>query len=116
MRFIYFELHWESSYVCDPTASWQRGSTKKKIIRNVNILQIKPYTNSGGFWSYRHIHSRKDHNNNDTSSFVIDQYWIDLEKYQNSNYIDDNYSYVCEVISELKSLDRNETIDKLISK
>ena len=50
-------------------------------IRNENILLIKPKTNSYGIWAFRNINVSRSRN------MTLDQYWIDLEKF--NNYIDE---------------------------
>jgi hypothetical protein len=70
MKYIYFEI---SQIV-------GAGATEKEV-QNINILLLKPHTNSDGIWSFRHITERYDKNGTKSSYRVTDQVWIDLEKF-----------------------------------
>lgn len=84
MKYIYFELH-------------------NGIIKNANILQIKPHTLPNGTFNYHHI-SKIDK--------TIDQYWIDLEKFDLDTI--DELHFIKKAISELKSSIRNQTINNFL--
>ena len=47
-------------------------------IRNENVLLLEPKTNSNGIWSFRNISKQKINN------IIIDQYWINLERFNDS--------------------------------
>ena len=55
-------------------------------IKNENILMLKPNTNSDGFWGFRNWNNRygppgKDGKAPIKDMLIIDQNWIDLDKY-----------------------------------
>jgi hypothetical protein len=75
--YIYFEI----SYITG------KNKTEPKI-ENENMLLTKPKTNSSGYWSFRHVTERMKRKTvamgqkNESSDFlIVDQYWIDLEKF-----------------------------------
>lgn len=72
IEYIYFEIH--SITGTTPT---------NPTIKNVNALLMKPHTNSLGFWSHRHLTERKMKAG--TSHQLVSQYWIDLDKYTNTD-------------------------------
>lgn len=69
-------------------------------IRNENILLIKPKTNSHGIWSFRSISESRSRNR------TLDQYWIDLEKFNssiemiNNDHLRINVYKVMEIIND----------------
>ncbi len=69
-------------------------------IRNENILLIKPKTNSYGIWSFRSISESRSRNR------TLDQYWIDLEKFNssiemiNNDHLRINVYKVMEIIND----------------
>lgn len=70
IKYIYYEIY---SIV---------DSDGNKIVeekfQNINILKLKPITNSSGFWGFTNVTERKSKN-----EFVwLHQNWINLEKYK----------------------------------
>jgi hypothetical protein len=74
IKYIYFELYSENN--------------SKPIIKNENVLLIKPDTNSNGYWGYRNMTERKRGigENIHTEYVIVDQNWIDLTKYEFNGY------------------------------
>ncbi len=65
IKYIYFEVYWQEGEI--PSAP---------VIRNENILLLKPHTNSNGEWGFRNVTKGKYY------TTFVDQSWIDLEKYK----------------------------------
>ena len=73
MKYIYFELH---------RYKYMDGSKKEECsIKNANVLLNKPHTNSGGVWGCTYMNVYKNSKGLPWYNHIIDQYWIDLEKY-----------------------------------
>lgn len=88
IKYIYFEVnHLTGVEETEPT------------IKNANVLLIKPHTNSSGVWGYTNMTER--HGFSEKSFSVVDQYWIDLEKYDGSV---SNIKHVDTVLNDLKKL------------
>lgn len=68
VKYIYFEIY-----------EVQGSNPEPKRMQNENILELKPHTNSRGVWGFRHVTER--HGFDLPTHVVVDQYWIDLEKY-----------------------------------
>lgn len=69
-KYIYFEVKrvsMDGTYIDEPR------------LMNVNILHIKPHTNSDGIWGYRNVDIRNIRAGRRVS--YTDQYWVDLTKY-----------------------------------
>jgi hypothetical protein len=74
MKYIYFEIKYISGY----------NSTEQRI-ENENILLNKPHTNSGGVWGFTSITER--HGFEGPSFSVVQQNWIDLEKFDREHTV-----------------------------
>lgn len=92
IKYIYFEKHSAN------------GSTTMK---NENVLLIKPRTNSDGWWGFRHVTKRHDN-----TFLVVDQAWVDLEKYELDKYparaSDDNDVRKCLIMFEKRIKSDNQ--------
>ena len=71
IKYLYFEIE----YLIGDNA------TKPSII-NENVLLIKPETNSSGVWGFTNMSERAG----GKSFVVIEQYWIDLDKFKDENH------------------------------
>lgn len=65
IKYIYFEVYWQEG-----------EQPSEPIIRNENILLLKPHTNSSGEWGFRNVTKGRYY------YATVDQFWIDLEKYK----------------------------------
>jgi len=80
-------------------------------IQNENILLIKPKTNSSGIWVVNHLHKFHD-NDNISGHFLVDQYWIDLDKYKPSKMEIDS-RLVKMAMGNLRPYIRNKLISEI---
>lgn len=73
IRYIYFEVI-------------QIGGAKlsEQKIDNENALLFKPHTNSSGIWSHRYTIEQRRFSG--STILLIDQYWIDLEKFKKEKH------------------------------
>ena len=107
MKYIYFEHHWYK---------YTDGSEKDtRSIENYNVLLNKPNTNSGGVWGRNFITEHKNRKGLPWYNHIVDQYWIDLEKF----YSDKGglFEYGKLVRSSLKLIiveSRDEKLEELI--
>ena len=67
-KYIYFEICWTTG-----------DRTTSPYIENWNILLIKPQTNSDGIWGCRHM--TQIYPTSRPLTKVVDQVWIDFNKY-----------------------------------
>ena len=93
IKYIYFEVNRITGY--NPT---------EKRIENINVLLIKPHTNGDGYWGYTNLTER--HGFTEKSHMMVEQYWIDLDKY---NYSKSNFmkNEINVVIGKLQELLKN---------
>ena len=93
IKYIYFEVNRITGY----------NSTEKRI-ENINVLLIKPHTNGDGYWGYTNLTER--HGFPEKSHMMVEQYWIDLDKY---NYSKSNFmkNEIDVVIGKLQELLKN---------
>lgn len=68
IKYIYFEIKHLKGI----------DSTEPKI-ENENALLIRPNTNSSGIWMFTNITERKGFS--EPSFSIVNQYWIDLDKF-----------------------------------
>ena len=93
MKYIYFEITYISP-----------GADLRKI-ENENVLLIQPYTNSDGYWGHSNVTKMRGYRegiHEDATFKVVNQHWIDLEKYNNSK-TDFLRKEVKQVIEKLKN-------------
>lgn len=102
IKYIYFERYRITGY----------GQTDFEI-RNINILLIKPDTggeDSSGINECMNITERFGFP--EKSYFVVDQFWVDLDKYKyNDNELNKNIKYVLNKLENVK--DTRLSIDEL---
>jgi hypothetical protein len=78
VKYIYFELN--------------HYTGEEETIENMNILLMKPETNSEGIWGITHITETfrtktRDHFGVEKKTFrVVNQHWVDLEKYRTKSF------------------------------
>lgn len=93
IKYIYFEKYRITGY----------GQTDF-VIRNINILLIKPDTgseDSSGVNECMNITERFGFP--EKSYFVVDQFWVDLDKYKNNdNDLNKNIKYVLNKLENVK--------------
>lgn len=83
LKYIYFEVNNITGF----------GATTPRI-ENANILLVKPKTNSNGVWSHTNVTKRKARDNGqEASQSWVNQYWVDLEKYDLTRYIGENDAF-----------------------
>ena len=109
MKYIYFEHHWYK---------YTDGSGKEThSIENYNVLLNKPHTNSGGLWGHNFITEHKSGRGLPWYNHIVDQYWIDLEKYDlNETSKDKDTQLVKDALDKLnyKSIIRDSKLEKLL--
>ena len=109
MKYIYFEIHMVSNgsrWVGEPE------------IKNENILVLEPHTNSDGNWGFRHWTNRYGPPGKDgiapvKDMLVVDQNWINLDKFSlDTDGKPDSYKvlaeYVEKVLEKLNNLTQNK--------
>lgn len=74
IKYIYFETYGK---VRDSDRASHNCINHK--IQNVNVLMLKPETNSSGYWQIRHV------TKGDNFNICVDQYWVYLDKF-NAEY------------------------------
>lgn len=102
IKYIYFEKYFISG----------KEDSTTPITRNENILLLKPNTNSEGIWLFTNVTERsRRKGSNEDSYAVVEQYWIDFEKYNDENQRDKNtIELIKQVKSKLTRLYNRETI------
>jgi hypothetical protein len=105
MKYIYFEI---SQIV-------GAGATEKEV-QNINILLLKPHTNSNGVWFYKNMTERY-RVDGDKSHRVIEQVWVDLEKYDMNKQLEPDryFNYIDIFIKKVyNQLSRDIKINSLL--
>lgn len=110
IKYIYFEKHFISG----------KDATTPHL-KNQNALLLQPQTNSSGIHSFINITERKYEPNkhkSDKSYAVVEQYWIDLEKYDSSNKKPTTLDkMIQETLNKLNRLiNREDLFDELLNK
>ena len=89
IKYIYFEINEKTGRL-----------SEESRIDNENVLLIKPNTNSSGFWSFTNVTEDKYHR--ESTFTIVNQYWIDLDKYKSIPQSNDKLSLqVDEVLKKL---------------
>ena len=77
IKYIY-PLQWDEQSSYFEIYSTIGSKINPRQIQNANVLLIKPKTNSYGCWGFTNI----THNAKMNYDVIVDQYWIDLHKYE----------------------------------
>ena len=110
IKYIYFEIKFTKG---------GSFSTEPKIT-NENVLMIKPHTNSSGNWGFTNITERT--HMSEKIYTIVDQNWIDLEKYKFggysiSNKLDQQIKECLILLKEkTKTLFRTEKLKRILNK
>lgn len=83
----------------------------ESCIQNENVLLIKPKTNSGGTWGVRNVNELKGFSK--PTYLLIDQIWVNLEKFNNSYHHVDFKRQVDIVLEKIEKKLRKEKLKKL---
>lgn len=106
IKYIYFEVNHITG--SDPT---------QKSVENENVLLIKPHTNSSGIWGFENM---TEIGFSQPSFSIVNQYWIDLEKFNNSKYLlpveVEFENYVDIALKKIKVKLRKEKLQKITYK
>ncbi len=104
MRYIYFEVREYTGCM----------AVKPEVI-NENVLLLKPNTNSDGSWGFRHVTERTGLT--PVSYCIVDQYWVDLDKYDPFKYSYQvmHNKWIEIALEKLKFVYRDEKIEEVLN-
>lgn len=107
IKYIYFEKHCHNKNI---------GGELKESIKNINCLLFKPETNSSGIWGFTTI-TDISYIKTHKAYLRIDQYWIDLEKYniENNTKISKKDGMIINVINKVINKYRKEKIEMVLN-
>ncbi len=96
IKYIYFEIKYVKGV-----------SETEPTIENENVLMFKPNTNSSGVWGFTNI----------TTFSIVEQNWIDLEKFSKENHrvYSKLKSQVDDVLNRLNKLNRENKLTILLN-